>query len=295
MSRVVWIVGQAYCGSTLLNLLLDTQPRVRGIGEGWQVYRNGKTDAPCSECRRPVNDCDFYRDYQGGPFYWYSALRYRAEVIVDASKSAEWLLDKPFEDRFEHRVIVLSKAPHEAAWSLIQHARYDEWDPDYAGNLARFREPYEKSVDACFGKFFAEYREHLQRLHESPLIRNTNIRSLTYRELATRPKAVVCDLCNWLDVPFSPAGFDSVLWKTTTHVIGGNPAILSHLADQDVTPTGIARYLGGKHAGQPRAIRYDATWRSDPAFVAECRAAYDRWAEPLAWLLPQLGHDRQTI
>lgn len=288
--RVVWIVGQAYCGSTLLNLLLNTQPRVAGIGEGWQVWRSGRTDAPCTRCLRPVNDCDFYRDWQGGPFYHYCLDRYRAHVVVDASKSAEWLLAKPFEPAYEHRVIVLSKAPHEAAWSLIQHARHDTWDPEWEGNLSRFRGPLAGAVDLAYGSYFAEYREHLQCLHTAAQICNTAIRAVTYRDLATRPEGVIAELCDWIGVQFSVDALRADLWRTQTHIVGGNPAILSEVT-QDALPVPCDRsiYLGGKYPARRGRIEYDDTWTEQAGFLAECRSAYRRWSEPLGWLLPQLG------
>jgi Sulfotransferase family len=65
MTRVVYIMGHGYSGSTLLTFLLSTHPQIATIGElGIAQHAKEEFGRPedyfCS-CRAPVRDCDFWQ------------------------------------------------------------------------------------------------------------------------------------------------------------------------------------------------------------------------------------------
>jgi hypothetical protein len=89
---VVAVMGVSFCGSTLLNLMLDSHPAIYGAGEirtlvhpedGAHVCTHCGEDCPVwsPEQRSRITPHDFYRSV---------AEASRKRVIVDTSKSAQW-------------------------------------------------------------------------------------------------------------------------------------------------------------------------------------------------------------
>jgi len=88
MTRVVYIMGHGYSGSTLLTFLLGTHPQIATIGELGIAPRAKAEVRPedylCS-CRTPVRDCGFWQrvsremSERGHPFdIWDADLDFRA-------------------------------------------------------------------------------------------------------------------------------------------------------------------------------------------------------------------------
>jgi len=88
MTRVVYIMGHGYSGSTLLTFLLSTHPQIATIGELGIAPRAKAELRPedylCS-CRSPVRDCGFWQrvsqemSERGHPFdIWDADLDFRA-------------------------------------------------------------------------------------------------------------------------------------------------------------------------------------------------------------------------
>ncbi len=95
MTKVVYIMGHGYSGSTLLTFLLGTHPRIATIGELGIAPQAKESTAPeeylCS-CHSPVRDCGFWQRVsremaeRGHPFdIWDADLDFRArnDVLAD--------------------------------------------------------------------------------------------------------------------------------------------------------------------------------------------------------------------
>jgi hypothetical protein len=95
MTKVVYIMGHGYSGSTLLTFLLGTHPQIATIGELGIAPRAKESTAPeeylCS-CHSPVRDCGFWQRVsremaeRGHPFdIWDADLDFRARdgVLAD--------------------------------------------------------------------------------------------------------------------------------------------------------------------------------------------------------------------
>jgi hypothetical protein len=95
MTKVVYIMGHGYSGSTLLTFLLGTHPQIATIGELGIAPQAKESTAPeeylCS-CRSPVRDCGFWQRVsremaeRGHPFdIWDADLDFRARdgVLAD--------------------------------------------------------------------------------------------------------------------------------------------------------------------------------------------------------------------
>jgi hypothetical protein len=119
---VAFIIGTSYCGSSLLKLLLDALPGVSGLGEAVHLSH---PDGPahCNLCRRGVRDCAIARRVDANRFYASLFDVYAGcTVLVDSSKSlASCVGAHPVEPQFACKAVLLSKSPHEFAWSWIGH------------------------------------------------------------------------------------------------------------------------------------------------------------------------------
>jgi hypothetical protein len=90
MTKVVYIMGHGYSGSTLLTFLLSTHPQVATIGElgiAPQAKENLKPEDYLCSCKSPVRDCGFWQRVskemgeRGHPFdIWEAELDFRAQT-----------------------------------------------------------------------------------------------------------------------------------------------------------------------------------------------------------------------
>jgi hypothetical protein len=59
---LVFVIGIAHSGSTLLGRLLDMNSRVLCVVEMMRIDEAWKKEYPCS-CGKPVENCDFWRQH----------------------------------------------------------------------------------------------------------------------------------------------------------------------------------------------------------------------------------------
>lgn len=58
---VIYIVGSGHCGSTLLDIVLDSHSQIVGVGELYQYGLNNRNDLICT-CGKKVSECDFWKN-----------------------------------------------------------------------------------------------------------------------------------------------------------------------------------------------------------------------------------------
>ena len=280
--RIVYIFGTAYCGSSLLNLLLDGHGGARGLGECWGVRGTPRVVPKlCLRCGSYWPECEFYDawDRTKQSFYDYSAEKYGCDVLVDSSKTVDHL-----EPGVTYVPVVLSKLPHEIIHSRIRHIERKR-----AGGQ-RLTPEMEQFVAADALDQLRWYADWHKQLLDS--VRG-DILFVPYREMAARPADCVRRVCDALDLRFSPQRIER-WFDTDTHVFGGNYAVA-----KQTTGAGAERlrddreWLGGKYDDKDQRIFVDEEWRRDAEFVERMARAYDRrrarwW---LGRLLARLGHD----
>ena len=122
MTTVIVVLGSGHSGSTLLDLLLGTQPGLWSAGEVVQrpgIYRRPDAEESCT-CGRPIVDCSFWASVraiappegEAEPPRRRAALEAvaavsGAEVLVDSSKQSSYvagLLDEGVDARVVHLV-----------------------------------------------------------------------------------------------------------------------------------------------------------------------------------------------
>lgn len=265
---IALIIGTPYCGSSLLNLLLDSQQEVRGLGEALNMLP-GRPRAPCSRCGEGVRGCPLYEvadpsRFYGSIFDFYPDSR----MLVDSSKEFSWCLGAHrFEPEFAYKPIVLSKAPHEFAHSWLGHHP--------GGSL---RDAY-----AWYADF---YSLQLDWLSGQPWFMPGGYKTITYRELAGQPQRTLKALCDFLDASYA---WNAAWWQSDSHIVGGNRIVS---AQTSANPSGIAcdsAYLSGKYRGRFHTIFYDAQWSTDAARVCAFRDLYHDFGPQFGGLLQALG------
>lgn len=109
--RTIGIIGPAYCGMTILNLILDGLPGVVGVGESHWMLSEGRT------CRIHSDSCpvftrEFVDSLQADPRDWWQRIAEQsgAETVVSADKRPVWFEEHGLPDM----VIILYRDPR--AW-----------------------------------------------------------------------------------------------------------------------------------------------------------------------------------
>ena len=249
--KVLFIMGTAHCGSTLLTMVLGGHPDCVAIGELSNLpdfYRRGKP--VCSVCE---GECDFWdrrfsaEDYQllcGGlaeqrlhkniplklekavrgllkndqVFNPYTLIASRSEeqVIIDSTKTVYWLEKKLAAREFRQGMV----EPY--LLHLIRDGRA------VMSSYSR-RKMYHGMSAEEFGQSFGEMWQ--ARLHNEYRFYNKfakqfggrytdHQRRFRYETFATQPEETAQSLCDWLGISYERNMLD--YRNNKTHVISGN-------------------------------------------------------------------------
>ena len=267
MGTVAYVISTAYSGSSLLNLLLDAHPRIRGLGEA--VHFVAQRRKPhCVRCQRPVQECPVSRAVDRDAFYRSLFEYYRdCDVLVDSSKLAGACLGAHrFEPKLDHKVLLLSKAPHEFAFSWIGHHPRD-------------------TLTTAFRRYLDFYESEIETLSRQPWFRPWSSLPVTYRNVATTPDRTVEQICEFLGVERRPV---EQWWKTDTHVVGGNWMVAAQANNRRKLFDNLDWYLRGKYQHRYHTVFYDSQWQRDSEFLQGCLRLYKQHEKVLTALLPRL-------
>lgn len=265
---VAYIIGTSYCGSSLLNLLLDSLERTRGLGEAVNLTVKDSR-AQCGRCLAPIQECSVRTIVDPQRFYGSLFDHYGdCDVLVDSSKWLSACVDSHrFESDLEHKVILLSKAPHEFVASWVNHHPED-------------------SADKAFRRYMEFYMEHIALLRERDWFRPDRCLRMTYRQVATRTEDALKRAASFLGSPFRQR---RCRWQSDTHIVGGNWIVAAQLSGQTDLFTDSTWYLKGKYAGKYRAIFLDDQWRKNRTLTERCRKLYYDHQQAMSELLNDLG------
>lgn len=254
---VLQILSLPYSGSTLLSLLFDAQPGVRALGEAMHLALRSPQVA-CVRCNGPCTTCPLTEVVQQGPFYS-SIFDYyddQTSILVDASKSlSNSLAFHDPEPGLNHQAVILSKSPHEFAFS---------WRGHHA----------DQSVHDAFQIYWRFYESELWAVTHSKVPLD-HVHHVTYRDLVTQTDASLKTILASLFVHQQRLS-ELCWWETTSHLIGGNwlvTAQVSGFAEAIAKADARDRHRYQSHA---RQLFYDDAWRNDKTFVRECVEEYRR-------------------
>jgi hypothetical protein len=226
---LVFVLGVARSGSTLLGRLLDSHPEVLTLGEFMRLDRALRHGRPCS-CGSRVERCDFWGPRLGWieaetgndfrrftpDFYARVARSSGARVACDLSKTMTLKLTRGWRDRGEGYVFLV----RDSRGILASAARRG------------------KNVERLLNK----HRRWMNRLYRFVQRREGRSLILRYEELCRRPEQELRRVCEFIGI-----AFDAVMLRPADA-----PHHLVHVSD---TP-----YLAGRNE-----ISLDERWRTELA------------------------------
>jgi len=207
MNKIIYVFGTSWCGSSLLNALLDSEPGVRGLGEVWKVWKMHRPEL-CWKCGS--GECVFFARWpKGRNFFEWAFEKYACHTIIDTSK--HWA-KAPLHGNYRVMNMILSKSPHEHAASYVR--RFGRFG-------ARGKWSFVDWIDW--------YGDSLKAAGPDPL-------TLTYRMLATSPTSSVKKVMAWAGN--QPTGKRAMRkLDTGTHIYGGSPAMQQQYERGDIRKT----------------------------------------------------------
>lgn len=147
MTKLVGILGSNYCGSTVMDMVMNTHPDMVGVGElnlvteGSFNPKNAVSKIGCEICYYSDNTCPILPK-EGFPYQMATVHREIAERagvgwVVDSSKAAR--IYRKYEKAKSadgYWYLVLIKTPEAAAASYVKHYTppHPEWAPDFKGS-----------------------------------------------------------------------------------------------------------------------------------------------------------------
>jgi len=200
-----------------------------------EVYHwfNPDTEAYCPKCQGALTECAMYR-FKNDPDFWESMFDYynsgdfdtETHTLVDASKNIGSMFNQMpvVPKKYRQQIIVLSKNPHEFAWSFMKHHGNEE-----AGycmlSWAEIYSTIVKLMDMAT-QWGREYIEPPQWVKNLPMIHSNDVIPVTYRDLASDPVEGMRRICRRLRLPFNAARAANP-WAepTDTCMVGGNNSV----------------------------------------------------------------------
>lgn len=188
---VLYLVGVAHCGSTLLGRLLDMHPRVLCTGELMRTDLALEADLPCG-CGALLGECEFWKDRLPWireetrldprrfvpQVYERIARSAGRDVAVDLSKTRVWRVARRWRDRGQAYVF------------LVRDSR------GVLASAARVGKDLERPL-----KKHRKWMRRLQRFVDKRPDRSIVVH---YEDLCRDPEAELRRLCGFLGLEFDP-------------------------------------------------------------------------------------------
>jgi hypothetical protein len=260
--QVIYIYGTSYCGSSIANLMLNSQRIIRGLGEAHILYEPHK-EYNCPVCKEV---CKVYAEWDRKEnFYDFCFKHYKCEILVDSSKNVRKL---PLSSEHTLRNFVISKEPQAFAVAWL-------WEQ-------RTRRPYD-TIESAIASWIEKHKgimEHLQR--------KQHVYFFPYKLLSLDPVWFTSHVCRICGIPFMKPLLEK--WQETdTHIMAGNNEVryqvVAHKEEEKLEE------LGSHMEGKYGRIFYDKRWmQQDAAFYTECLRVFGLYKKDLRYLLQLLGH-----
>jgi hypothetical protein len=267
--KLVFILGTAHCGSTLLSLILGSHSRCFNVGEISnlpRLYNNNKPicsicEGECSfwdrefskkelemlstglsNCRVnkfiPLKMEKFYRELINDQLfkpYSLVASKTDADVIIDSTKTLYWIenglkLKELNSSHFETYILYIVRDGRAVLNSYLKR--------DKSLTIEKFSDLWKKRVQAnevFFEKFAPEKKL-----------------KLAYESFATNPEETIKNICTFLNINYLPEIIQ--YWKYNHHIISGNIG----------TKSLIKKYRQSSYSEQPTdfKIELDLKWQT---------------------------------
>lgn len=269
--KVVFIMGTAHCGSTLLTLVLGGHCQCLSLGEISNLpdfYRRNKPicsvcQGECSLWNHQFSDQDlqllshgfaerrlhsfmplkiekqvrrFLKADQVFNPYSLIASRIKEQILIDSTKTVWWLQKKlaarEFDEGLSPYLIHLIRDGRAVMSSYSRRKQYQGLTPQQFGEQ--------------FGKLWKDRVTNENNFFDS--FSGEKIR-LRYEEFATQPEATAQFLCSWLDIDFQHDMLS--YWKHEHHTISGNSG----------TRASVQKYQNDAQSTRDLGIKLNQKWQ----------------------------------
>lgn len=244
-SKIIYIASLSHSGSTLLDLLLGSNPRVISLGEIYYSLTAFDRPQPACLCGAEVPECPVWgpakRAHDRSPGMPYAesyrivmdavdALYGEDRVIVDSSKYRRGL--RSLLELYPDRTCALYLVRDVRSWIASQQSR-----TDLAG-WARLRKRF-------YARLGLKWFRNNRRLKLALDAQDVRYRQVGYEDLCFNPEARLGEICEFVGVPYS----DRMLRPANAlgHVLRANPRLVDREAFS--------------------AIRYDDRWLRSRKFA----------------------------
>lgn len=264
LSRSVLICGAGHSGSTLLGLILGSHSSGFYCGESRKVSYLGDPRKPLRKrvCKLCGEGCPVWSRFvwdRGRPLHDLIACAAGAQMVIDSTKSVEWIRERTGElaaAGIPAVLLFLGRDGRAVVSSRIR--KYPDRAP--AELIRRWRTQIEASREL--------YAAHDGPKHE-----------VRYEVLASEPEATVRRLCGTIGIDFEPAMLD--FQRHEHHPLGGNNGTQYLVARSRYDDPGQAFVsLGERSRDYYRrhgdGIELDRRWRRELA--APHRALFEQLA-----------------
>ena len=264
--KILFILGTAHCGSTLLSLILDSSPQCFTVGELSNLPRLYKNNQPISQndynfwnTKISINELNklarglsnarispgiplmvekFFRELINDDIFRpYSIISSKssAEVIIDSTKTIYWISSmlrlQELKKEFDIYLLHLVRDGRAVLNSYLK--RRKNTSVEYISKLWLKRVTNNE-------KFFKDFS------------RGNKIQ-LAYEKLATTPQETIQDICNFLGINFMPEMLN--YWQYEHHIISGNRETKSLVEKYQSQPE-------ASYKSQDLCIKLDLSWQT---------------------------------
>jgi hypothetical protein len=280
--KVVFIMGNAHSGSTLVGLILGSHSQMFGLGELSMLHEY--VDQPyqgfpklCYVCE---GECEFWNKRVPFPVLrrYFSRKNLLARVVSTASRYHRSIYDHLFEWTGYNVMVDYSKPVKWIRRQLQPSYHWQKMTP-YLLYLARdgravVNSQLRKYPDKKMEDEAARWKHNIERMNDlydefAPAQRFT----LSYEQLTTQPTEVAKAVCDWLHLDFEPSMLS--YWEHDHHATAGNLGTRSlifryrtEFADQpkataEIVPEQFKARHGDYYDRLGLAIKPDLRWRNE--------------------------------
>ena len=244
---VIAVMGLSFCGSTLLNLMLDSHPAIYGGGELHALNRKDGSVSTCSICSGacPYWTLEHQNAVSEHNFYLNIGNLFGSRIIVDSSKEPIWFQEhRKFSSDVEIRWIpvVLVKHPIRHITSFLinhGHVAYEQ-HPDLLNRLYNDVEFRKKQVQSIMNHVFIKGYNNIF-LSTSKIFGDNSFLLMKYENIIEHTESELGKLLSLLGLDYGPC-FEHC-YEYEHHPIGGNSACTFqyHGSEEAITQLGPVR------------------------------------------------------
>ena len=270
--EIVYVLGLSHVGSTLIDLMLGSQPKFIGLGEVFQVANNDLnvlSTTPSCSCGVDVDECVFWRpavnritNAEGGStIHRYNTIINvfnevfgRQHVLVDSSKRIEPL--KYLLNNGDYNVRIIYIIRDVRAWTISRldtSRRFPNYYTLEGNYIKRLRKSYGKKIDLVkwmvplltrmASYFFMLWYIQNRQIKKFLMKNKLDYLQIGYDELTINPSTMTEIIFEYLDISEKPTNLSTE--RSKSHIIIGS--------------------VGKSDPKRRSGIYYDARWmyRSD--------------------------------